>query len=161
DAPVRARLPALTALLADAVQLHPVPAHDEAEEAGDLLLEALQLVARELDDLAAALADDVVVVLLLLLDRFVARLAVVEVALGREAALLQELEGAIHRRVADARVHPLDRAVQLLDGEVALRPEEDPGDVVALRRRLEAALAQGLVEALHARPGRHGVSARR
>jgi len=51
----------LAAVLADAVELHPVPRDDEAEEAADLVLEPLQLLARELDDLPAALADDVVV----------------------------------------------------------------------------------------------------
>ena len=76
-------LAALPAVRADAVELHPVAAHDEAQEAGDPLLLALELLAVELDDLAAALADDVVVVLRRLLGRLVARLPVVEVALRR------------------------------------------------------------------------------
>ena len=50
--------PALAALGADAVELHAVAPHHEAEEATDAVLEALQLLARELDDLAAALADE-------------------------------------------------------------------------------------------------------
>ena len=74
------------ALGADAVELHPVAAHDEAEEARDALLQLLELLAVELDDLPAALADDVVVVLLLRLGGLVARLPVVEVALVGQAA---------------------------------------------------------------------------
>src|SRR5579864_2368573 len=48
---------------ADAVELHAMAADDEAEEAPDPLLQPLELLARELDDLAAALAEDVIVVL--------------------------------------------------------------------------------------------------
>src|SRR5437867_7041599 len=145
---------ALPARRADAVELHPVAADDEAEEAADALLQALELLAGELHDLAAALADDVVVVLLIVLHRLVTRLPVVEVALGGQAALLEQLEGAVHGRVPDARVHAPDGGVELLDGEVALGAEEDAGDVVALRRRLEPALAQRLLEPPHA--GAHG-----
>ena len=61
---------------------------DEAEEAPDPILQTLELLARELDDLPAALADDVVVLLLIVLHRLVARLPIVEVALGGEPALL-------------------------------------------------------------------------
>src|SRR5438093_8146372 len=82
----------LAALPADAIQLHAVAPDDEAEEAADALLEPLELLAGELDDLPAALADDVIVRLRLLLDRLEPRLAVVEVPFRREAALLQELE---------------------------------------------------------------------
>src|SRR5207253_191028 len=85
---------ALAALGADAVELHAVAPHHEAEEASDAVLQALQLLARELDDLTAALADDVVVLLALGLDRLEARLAVVEVALGSEPDLLEQLERA-------------------------------------------------------------------
>ena len=56
------------------------------EEARDALLQLLELLAVELDDLPAALADDVVVVLLLVLGGLVARLPVVEVALVGQSA---------------------------------------------------------------------------
>src|SRR5213593_15971 len=62
--------PALAALGADAVELHAVASHHEAEEATDAVLEALQLLALALDQLEA-------------------RLAVVEVALGGEPDLLE------------------------------------------------------------------------
>src|SRR5206468_5963830 len=127
DAALAARVApaAFPALRADAVELHPVAPDHEAEEAPDALLQALELLARELDDLAAALADDVVVVLLVVLHRLVARLPVVEVSLRGEAALLEELERAIHGGVADAWIHALDRGVELLDGEVPLGAEKD------------------------------------
>src|SRR5262245_4326883 len=151
DAAARpARGPPLAAFGADAVQLHAVAAHHEAEEAGDALLQLLELLAVELDDLAAALADDVVVVLLLRLGGLVARLAVVEMPLVRQATLLQQLERPVDGGVADARVHLLDGGVQLLDREVLSGPEEHLRDVVALRGRFEAPLAQRLLEEPHA-----------
>src|SRR2546425_5353551 len=148
--------PALPALGADAVELHAVAPHHEAEEATDAVLEALQLLARELDDLAAALADDVVVVLALALDRLEARLAVVEVALGSEPDLLEQLERAVDGGVADAGVHLLDRRVELLDGEVPRGAEEHARDVVPLGGRFETPLAQRLLEPPHPRAHRHG-----
>src|SRR5262249_37517621 len=142
--------PTLPALRADAVELHPVTAHDEAEEARDPLLELLELLAVELDDLPAALADDVVVMLLGGLGGLVAGLPVVEVTLVRQPAFLEQLEGPVDRRIADARVHLLHGRVQLLDREVLARAEEGARDVVALRSRLEAPLAQRLLEESHA-----------
>src|SRR6266516_1807340 len=147
---------ALAALGADAVELHPVAPHHEAEEATDAVLEALQLLARELDDLAATLADDVVVVLALALDRLEARLTVVEVALGSEPDLLEQLERAVDGGVADAWVHLLDRRVELLDGEVPRGAEEHARDVVPLGGRFETPLAQRLLEPPHPRAHRHG-----
>ena len=76
------------ALRADPVQLYAVAPHDKAEKTSDAFLQPLELLARELDDLPAALADDVVVLLLIVLHRLVARLPIVEVALGGEPALL-------------------------------------------------------------------------
>src|SRR5256712_353924 len=99
--------PALAALGADAVELHAVAPHHEAEEATDAVLEALQLLARELDDLAAALADDVVVVLALALDRLEARLAGVGVALRREPGPPAPLERAVDGGAAPAWGHLL------------------------------------------------------
>src|SRR5437879_2544878 len=148
--------PALAALGADAIELHAVAPHHEAEEATDAVLEALQLLARELDDLAAALADDVVVVLALPLDRLEARLAVVEVALGSEPDLFEQLERAVDGGVADAGVHLLDRRVELLDGEVPRGAEEHARDVVPLGGRFETPLAQRPLEPPHPRAYRHG-----
>src|SRR5262245_1514267 len=152
DAALRAPAapPSLPALGADPVELHAMAAHDESEEPGDAFLELLELLAVELDDLPAALADDVVVVLLLRLGGLVARLAIVEMPLVGQAALLEQLERPVDRGVPDARVHLLHRGVQLLDGEVLAGAEEHLRDVVALRRRLEAAFAQRLLEESHA-----------
>src|SRR5438128_8827536 len=142
------------ALRADPVQLYPVAPHDKAEKTSDAFLQPLELLARELDDLPAALADDVIVLLLIVLHRLVARLPIVEVALGREPALLQQLEGAVHGRVSDTRIHAPHGCVELFHREMPLGAEEDARDVVALRRRFEAALAQRLLESSHA--GAHG-----
>src|SRR5262249_11043777 len=108
--------------------------------------------------LPAALADDVVV-MRLALDGLVARLSVVEVALRREAALLEELQRAVDGGVADPRVHATDGVVELLDREVLLGAEEHARDVVALRRRLEPPFAQRLLELPHAGTHRHAGSA--
>ena len=122
----------------------------------DALLLVFQLLAVELDDLAAALADDVVVVLRPLLAGLVARLAVVEAPLVREPGLLQELERTVDGGVADARIHLTHRGVQLLDRAMAALGEEHARDVVALRRRFEAPLFEGLLEAAQA-SAQHGV----
>src|SRR5579862_114586 len=142
---------------ADAVQLHAVAADGEAEEAADAVLQVLELLAGKLDDLAAALADDVIVLARLGLDRLEARLAVVEVALRREADLLQQLERPVDGGVADARAHLAHGAVELVDRDVLLGREEDTRDVVALRGRLETPSAQRLLELPHARTHRHRV----
>ena len=84
------------------------------------------------------------------LGGLVARLAVVEVALVGQPALLEQLERAVDGGVADARVHLLHRGVQLLDRQVLAGAEEHLRDVVALRGRLEAPLAQRLLEEPHA-----------
>src|SRR5207244_2944831 len=149
-------VPSLPALGADAVELNTVAADDKAEEPLDPLLQTLELLARELDDLAAALADDVIVVLGLFLHRLVARLTGFEVALGGEAARLQQLERPIDGRVPDPRVHLPDRGVELFDREVSFGAEEDLRDVVSLGSRLEATLAQRLLEPPHACADRHG-----
>ena len=70
-------------LRAQAVELVAVAQHGEAAEARrDALLQALDLVVLELEDEAALHADQVIVVIA---DHLVARLAVAELALDREA----------------------------------------------------------------------------
>src|SRR5215470_9859050 len=149
-------VPTFPTLGADAVELHTVAADDEAEKAPDPLLQALELLARELDDLAAALADDVVVMLGLLLDRLVAGLAIVEVPLGGETTLLHQLERPVDGRVPHPRVHLPDRLVELLDREMPLRGEEHLRDVIPLRGRLETPFPQRLLEPPQAGAHRHG-----
>ena len=125
-------LAALAALRADAVELHAVAADDEAEEAPDPLLETLEFLAGELDDLPAALADDVVVMLRFLLGGLVAGLAVVEMALGSEpavlaASLVKTFRSGLGRRslgrlLEPLRVHALERRCRrLLDAAPPLR----------------------------------------
>src|SRR5262249_58351661 len=96
----RVAMPAFPALGADAVELHTVAADNEAEKAPDPLLQSFELLARNLHDLAAALADDVVVVLGLLLDRLIAAPTIPEAPLGGEAPLLHQPARPGHRPVS-------------------------------------------------------------
>ena len=63
----RARPLAAEHVAAEAEDLMPVSVDDEADVGRDLVLDALDLRAGELEDLAAGLADEVVVVLALVL----------------------------------------------------------------------------------------------
>ena len=74
----------MTATGTEAVQLEPVSLDGEAILGGDFFLQPFNLAVFELDDLAAVLADQVIVVLLL--GALVPRLAIAEVALGRDPA---------------------------------------------------------------------------
>ena len=109
--------------------------HREAAEARrDSLLQALDLVILELEDQAALHADQVIVVIA---DDFVARLPVAELTLDRKAAIDEELQRSIDRRVADLRLTLADLAEQLVDRDVLTRAEELLDDRLALRRRVE------------------------
>ena len=113
-----------------------MPQHREAAEAlRDAVLQLLDLVVLELEDEAAFDADQMIVVIA---DHLEARLAIAELALDREAAVDEELERAIDRRVADARLALADLVEQLVDRDVIARAEELLDDRLALRGRVEA-----------------------
>ncbi len=108
----------------------------EADLRRDLLLETLDLRARELEDLAAGAAHEVVVVLALP-DRLEARLAAQQ-QLAREPRLREESQRAVERGAADLRVAAPHDAQQVLDRHVMPGPQERVEDDLALPAALEA-----------------------
>jgi len=71
----------------DVILTHPYVSREHAQLLRDRLLHQFQFVVLELDYLAAAFADEMVV--MMLAGDFVARLALVEMALGEQVAFLQ------------------------------------------------------------------------
>lgn len=111
----------------------------EAVATRDLFLDALDGVFFELFDAAAVNADEVVVVFVFVGD-LVARDAVTEAPLGGDAALRQELERAVHRCIADARVDSAHLRQQLFDGRMCGGLKEGLDDEPALLGRAQALL---------------------
>ena len=101
-----------------------------------VVLQLLNLVALELDDEAAGVADQVIVVGAPL-GHLVQRLPGTEVARLGDARLLQQLDGAVDGRQADARVLAARRGEQILQRHVPRRAQEGIDDRLALLRRLE------------------------
>src|SRR5208282_2622120 len=131
--PARRQLHALllgVAVGADSVQFHLVPSQRNAEIARDDVLHALDRGVLELDDPAAALADEMIV--MAFADRFVARLALVKMALVQQLAFLEQPQRPVDRRIADVRVDLLDLRVQFFGADMMPVLEEDARDVVAL-----------------------------
>src|SRR5690348_6549118 len=93
---------------------------EAAEAFGDPILEALDVVVLELEDETAFDADEMVVVIT---DDLEARLAVAELPLDGEAAVDEELERSVDRRVAHARVALADFGEELVDRDVVARAE--------------------------------------
>src|SRR5262249_31544747 len=102
-------------------------------------LQALDLVVLELEDEPAFDTDEMVVVRA---GDLVARLSVLELAGARDAAVEEELERAVHGRVADPRVALADAREKLVDRDVLVRAQEHVDDELALLGRVQAALAQ-------------------
>src|SRR5690606_30947210 len=93
-----------------------------AELVGEDLLQPLDAVVVKLDDLAAVVADQMIVVIVgALVRELVAGLSVAEVALGGDAALREELEGAVDGGVADLRLLLTHAGEELLDRDVLWR----------------------------------------
>src|SRR5260221_611014 len=125
---------------AEAEDVVPVPVDHEVDTGRDLLLDALDLWARELEDVAARLADEVIVMGALVLE-LEAGLPV-EGQLAREAGGGQELQGAVDGGAADVGAPLLDDAQEVVHREVALRLQEDVEDDLALLAALETVLHQ-------------------
>src|SRR6476659_8219972 len=102
----RAGLGGRRAVAAVPEDLVPMTVDDEADLGRDLVLDALDLRARELEDLAARLADEVVVVLALVLA-LEPRLPLDHELLG-QARRLQQLERAIDGGAPDVAAPFLD-----------------------------------------------------
>ena len=108
----------------------------EPEPARGRILQLLDLVVLELDDEAAAVADQMVVVGPPFGD-LVQRLTGTEVARRRDAGLLEQLDRPVDRRQADARMLAPRRRQQILQRDVPRRTQKRVDDRLALLRRLE------------------------
>src|SRR5262245_46800922 len=125
---------------AQPVDLVAVALDHEADPGRRLVLDALDLRVRELEDLAAGVADEVVVVLALVVA-LEARLPLQRQLLG-QARRLQQLERPIHRGASDVGPPLLDEREQVVHGEVALRSEEGVQDRLALLAALQTVVGQ-------------------
>src|SRR3954465_5428386 len=108
----------------------------ESEAARGRVLERLDLVALELLDEAAALADEVVVVRPPFRD-LVQGLSWPEVPRGCDARFLEQLDRPVHRRQAHPRMLASRLRQQILQCDVARRAQEGVDDRLALLRGLE------------------------
>src|SRR5271163_230681 len=132
---------------ADPVQFHLVPRQRHAEIARHGILHALDRRVLEFDDPAASLTDEMIV--MPLADRFVTRLALVEMPLVQQQAFLQQPHRPVIGRIADARIYFLDLAVKFLGADMMPVLEEYARDVVALAGGLEPALLEARMEGEH------------
>ena len=97
----------------------------------DFLDERLDVRAEKLEAAVAALADQVKVtrVAVRMLE---AEAAFAKIDLPRDSRLDHPLQGAINRGAADALIFAADERDEVVGGEVALLPQEDVDDEVAL-----------------------------
>src|SRR6185295_4436584 len=128
-------------LLTQPEQLVAVAENVESMPPRGRVLQHLDLVVLELDDEAAALADQVVVVGAPLGD-LVKRLPRPKMVCLRDARFLEQLDRAVDRRQPDPRVLETRRRQQILQRHVAGRAQERIDDSFALMRRLEALALQ-------------------
>src|SRR5208282_3234247 len=135
------------AIGAGAVQFHLMPPEFGAELMRHRFLQPFEAGVFKFDNSAASLADEMIVVVLV--DRFVPRLPIVEVAFLQQLALAQEPQGPIDRRVAYVRTDFLDLGVELLGADMASDAEEHARDIVALPGGLEPALFEARVKSRH------------
>src|SRR6266581_8848117 len=133
------------ALLAGSVQLQLVRLDEESVAVGHLSLEFFDCLVLELDDAPTAGADQMVVVLPFG-HVLIPGLAVAEMDLIGDPRLGEQLQCAVDRGVADARVLGPQLQVELLDAHVALGGEEHIKDDVPLAGLLQPLAGDELME---------------
>jgi hypothetical protein len=104
-------------------------------------LDVLKLGRKKLDRIATCGANHVMVRPTVQAE-FVARHSILELDLIGEAALRQELEGAVNSRITDAGIALPHKPMQLLSAEVVVCGEKHVENTVTLRTLLEALFAQ-------------------
>src|SRR5262249_27773982 len=134
------------AVAAQPVDLVTVALDHEADLGRGLVLDPLDLRVRELEDLAARVADEVVVVLPLVVALEAGPAPARQLLC--EPGCLEQLEGAVDRGAADVRAALLDQLQQVVDGKVALRAQEGVEDDLALTAALEVMAGEILGEDL-------------
>src|SRR5262245_45403344 len=103
---------------------------------GDLVLLLLDLLAVELDQLAAFRANQMIV-MLVVIQVFVSRATVPKPLFTRQIAFNQKFESAINRRKPDGRVFNLDQVVKIFRAEVTFCFEKYFEDQLPLRGLFE------------------------
>lgn len=118
----------------------------KSEFASDLGLQAFDLRATELDDLARDHVDQVVMVFL---ARVLVTVAPVEESVAlKDASLLEAFQGPVHRGQRDARVVPDHPPVQFWHVGMSLRTGEHFRDQLALTGQLDTAITTGSFDAV-------------
>jgi len=110
-----------------------------------LILQLLDLFAVELDQRAALSANQMIVVSVFVFV-LVQGAAIVKLELASEAALLEQLQGAIHRRGPYRCVPGFDDRVQVLARDVAFSIQKDIEYQIALSRSLQSGALEVLVK---------------
>jgi hypothetical protein len=129
----------LLALLASGAQaedLQPVTAHGKIVLLDNLLLQALDTQALELDDLSTIGADKVVVVMVTLAG-LVKGLPGAEVPLLGDAALGEQLQGAVDGGITDAGMLATNPEIQTLGGKMIGGVQKFVKDRLPLAGRLQ------------------------
>ena len=118
-----------------AVQLQFVVKHLETVFVRDLSLMLLDIQVLELDDLSAFRADQVIVVFGVI-GKLIACLPVSEISRLRQAALAEEIQGAVHGRQPDIGLLPAHPLKEILRRDVPVHLQEGLQDLGALLRKL-------------------------
>lgn len=117
-----------------------VPANDEADSRGHLLLEALDVGTHKLENGAAVFTDHVVVMLAVPVGLEAA--ASLEFKLAREPRFLKDPESPVDGRAGDLGVFLLDQAQEVVHRHVPLGLQKDVEDDFALFAPLETLLGE-------------------
>ena len=125
------------ALLANAVDLEGVAGCHVSVFAPDLLFELAHFRRKEFNGTAAGCAHHVMMAAAVVLVLITSD-SVVKSNLAGQAAFGQQLEGAIHGRISDARVLFLHQAVEFVGGKMIAGIEEGAQDGIALSGLLQA-----------------------
>ena len=127
-------------LLAPAGDLQPLRLHFEAQLVADFIFQLFDLVAVELDDFFAVLADDMAVVGMMGVVGIVEFVVFAEIHLAHQAAFGQQRQRPINRRARNGFVPPARPFEQLLGGEMLVGAEDRIDDGLSLGSQAEVLL---------------------
>ena len=118
----------------------------EPEPVADLVLEALDFLALELDDPFAILADYMIVVRMLGVIGVVKLMILAKIHFADQPALGQQRQRAIHRRARNRSIAPARPLQKLLGGEMLARAESGLDDRLALGSQAQVFLREKIHE---------------
>ena len=127
----------LSAIFANAVDLKRMARGEVVISAADFLFELADFLRKKFDRTAAIGTDHVVMAASIVL-MFVAGDAIVKRDLARQAALREELQGAVNRGVPDASIFFLDQAMEFVGREMIAGFKKGVEYHIALRSLLQA-----------------------